>query len=338
MNPGDGAALNNLGNLLRRQGRLDEAPGEPRPGGCRFRSRAVLPPQPRPGAAGPRPIGRRVAGPRPRDRPEAGLRRGSREPGRRAGEQARHEEALASLDHALRLDAGLADAWNQRGIVLEILHRLPDALGELRASDRARSGTAGPVGQPRPRADAPRALRRGPGVSTPGDRAARVRRSPSQAWVSCTKSCPVRGGGSVLRAGLRARSRPRLPAGRAAQRADACVRLAGPRVVGAPRRERRRRGAVRQSVQVPGGLGRSPGCSCAARRSGSPTSIRRRRVRCARAARAATGGSGSRISADFHLHATAILAAGLFEAHDRSEFEITAISFGPDTGGRCASG
>jgi protein O-GlcNAc transferase len=35
------------------------------------------------------------------------------------------------------------------------------------------------------------------------------------------------------------------------------------------------------------------------------------------------------LSADFHQHATAVLTAGLFEAHDRQRLEITAISFGP---------
>ena len=36
------------------------------------------------------------------------------------------------------------------------------------------------------------------------------------------------------------------------------------------------------------------------------------------------------LSADFHSHATAYLAAGLFETHDKSRFETVAISFGPD--------
>jgi protein O-GlcNAc transferase len=36
------------------------------------------------------------------------------------------------------------------------------------------------------------------------------------------------------------------------------------------------------------------------------------------------------LSADFHQHATAMLAAGLFEAHDRERFEISAVSFGAD--------
>jgi protein O-GlcNAc transferase len=36
------------------------------------------------------------------------------------------------------------------------------------------------------------------------------------------------------------------------------------------------------------------------------------------------------LSADFHDHATAHLMAGLFDAHDRKLFEITAFSFGPD--------
>jgi protein O-GlcNAc transferase len=35
-------------------------------------------------------------------------------------------------------------------------------------------------------------------------------------------------------------------------------------------------------------------------------------------------------SADFHEHPTAYLTAGLFEHHDRSRFEVTGISFGPD--------
>jgi protein O-GlcNAc transferase len=35
------------------------------------------------------------------------------------------------------------------------------------------------------------------------------------------------------------------------------------------------------------------------------------------------------LSADFHAHAVAYLMAGLFEAHDKSRFETTAISFGP---------
>jgi protein O-GlcNAc transferase len=35
------------------------------------------------------------------------------------------------------------------------------------------------------------------------------------------------------------------------------------------------------------------------------------------------------LSADFHDHATANLMAGVFERHDRSKFEINAVSFGP---------
>ena len=38
------------------------------------------------------------------------------------------------------------------------------------------------------------------------------------------------------------------------------------------------------------------------------------------------------LSADFHEHATAYLMAELFERHDRSRFEITAVSFGIDDG------
>ena len=38
------------------------------------------------------------------------------------------------------------------------------------------------------------------------------------------------------------------------------------------------------------------------------------------------------LSADFHQHATAELIAGLIERHDRTRFEVTAISFGQDDG------
>lgn len=38
------------------------------------------------------------------------------------------------------------------------------------------------------------------------------------------------------------------------------------------------------------------------------------------------------VSADFHEHATAFLMAELFELHDRSRFELVAISYGPNDG------
>jgi predicted O-linked N-acetylglucosamine transferase (SPINDLY family) len=38
------------------------------------------------------------------------------------------------------------------------------------------------------------------------------------------------------------------------------------------------------------------------------------------------------LSADFHTHATAFLAAGLFEHHDRRAFEVVGYSTGPDDG------
>jgi predicted O-linked N-acetylglucosamine transferase (SPINDLY family) len=38
------------------------------------------------------------------------------------------------------------------------------------------------------------------------------------------------------------------------------------------------------------------------------------------------------VSADFHAHPTAFLAAGLFERHDRDAFEVIGISYGPNDG------
>jgi protein O-GlcNAc transferase len=40
------------------------------------------------------------------------------------------------------------------------------------------------------------------------------------------------------------------------------------------------------------------------------------------------------LSADFHDHATAYLLSGLIEQHDRSRFELTGVSFGPDDDSR----
>ena len=53
-------------------------------------------------------------------------------------------------------------------------------------------------------------------------------------------------------------------------------------------------------------------------------------------ARERTSGERIRVaylSADFHHHATAMLAAGMFESHDRSRFETIAVSFGPEDRG-----
>jgi len=38
------------------------------------------------------------------------------------------------------------------------------------------------------------------------------------------------------------------------------------------------------------------------------------------------------VSADFHEHATAVLTARLFELHDRKDFEVIGVSYGPDDG------
>jgi protein O-GlcNAc transferase len=78
----------------------------------------------------------------------------------------------------------------------------------------------------------------------------------------------------------------------------------------------------------------------------SQPSTRQEQRRCADAWTAALTGpappparllSGARLklgylSADFHTHATAFLAAGLFEQHDRRRFEVVGYSTGPDDG------
>jgi predicted O-linked N-acetylglucosamine transferase (SPINDLY family) len=44
------------------------------------------------------------------------------------------------------------------------------------------------------------------------------------------------------------------------------------------------------------------------------------------------------LSADFHDHATPISPPQLFERHDRRRFEVTAVSFRPDSRTPCAPG
>jgi protein O-GlcNAc transferase len=61
--------------------------------------------------------------------------------------------------------------------------------------------------------------------------------------------------------------------------------------------------------------------------------VARHRPRPASGHRAGMGGGRIRVgylSGDFHEHATAYLAAELFELHERSRFEICAYSYGPD--------
>ena len=64
-----------------------------------------------------------------------------------------------------------------------------------------------------------------------------------------------------------------------------------------------------------------------ARRAWSGPSVRRSFPKRAAAGRRLRIGY---LSADFHAHATAYLMAGLFEGHDRSRFELVALSHGPD--------
>jgi predicted O-linked N-acetylglucosamine transferase (SPINDLY family) len=70
------------------------------------------------------------------------------------------------------------------------------------------------------------------------------------------------------------------------------------------------------SARIEAALYHAPALAPAPKRSDAP----RRRIRVAY------------VSADLRQHPTSTLSAHLFESHDRERFEVTAISFGPDTG------
>ena len=333
VNPGDGAARNNLGNLLRRAGRLEEAlaeldraiaaaAGEP----YFFHNRGlVLQGLGRAEAAladQARALALRA------DYAEAHAARGTVLAG-----GGRHEEALACLEEAVRLDPGLAEAWTERGNALAGLDRFAEALASYE-----RAAALDPRA-PRPLALAGVALmalgrceealvRQRRALALAPD-AAVVRRDMGLAQEQLGRleeaaECYARAlaldptldyvAGDLFSARLHAcdwrdyaAQVRRLEAGVAAGR-----RVVGPfKFVAVSDDPALQLACARTFVadkHPPAPAAAAPRTGRA--RSGGPIRI-------------------AYLSADFREHATAQLAAGLFEAHDRPAFEITALSFGP---------
>ncbi len=335
VNPGDGAALNNLGNLLRRQGRLDEA--------LASLDRAVAASDREPFFLHNRGLVLQALG-----RSDAALQDHARaialkpdyaeahaSQGAVLGEQARHEEALASLDHALRLDPGLADAWNQRGIVLEILRRLPDALASYEQATALAPELPGPwanrglalmhLG----RCDEALACQRRALALAPEFAAAHLNLGLVYEELAQFEAAAA----SYAQAFALDPGLDYLPGALLSARMHACdwrdyeswVRRVEDGVAAGARCA-----SPFKFLAVSDDPGLQLRCARIWIADKHPPATR---PLCAGRARGDGRIRIAYLSADFHLHATAILAAGLFEAHDRSEFEITAISFGPDTGG-----
>ncbi len=330
-NPRDAAALNNLGNLLRRAGRLEEALAMLDPAIAAsdrepflFHNRGLV-------LQG---LGRAEAALADQvraielkaDYAEAHAARGAV---LTAG--GRHEEALASLDHAVRLDPGRAGAWCERGNALAGLDRFAEALASFE-----RAAVLDP-GAPRYLALAAVALM---ALGRCEEALARQRRAlalaPDSAIVHRdmglaqeqlgrleeAAECYARAlrldpeldylAGDLFNARLHAcdwrdfeSQVRRLEAGVAAG-----ARVVGPfKFLAVSDDPALQLACARTFVADKHPPAAGPPWTPGARDDG-PIRI-------------------AYLSADFHQHATALLAAGLFEAHDRRAFEITALSFGP---------
>ena len=210
----------------------------------------------------------------------------------------RDEQALESLDVALALDPSNAGAWNNRGCVLEKLGRHEEALlsFEKAIASQPRSAEA---------------------LINHGSALASLKRFEEAAAgfakaLSIDPARPYAQGNLVLF---------RMHAcdwrNFAADKAETASALrAGKRAI-----------YPFVNVALSDSMAEQLQCAriyCAGDAPASPTPLwrgetyRHGRIRLAY------------VSADFHAHATAALATGMFEAHDRSRFETFAISFGKD--------
>jgi len=333
-NPGDAAALNNLGNLLRRAGRLAEALAE-------F-DRAIAASDREPFLFHNRGLVLHGLG-----RAEAALADQARALALKAdyaGAHAargtvlagggRHEEGLASLEEAVRLDPGLAGAWTERGIVLESLGRRAEALASY---ERA---SALDPGAPEPWAN------RGLLLALLGREEEALACTRRALAIRPEFAAAHRNLGVVLE-----QRRELEAAAGSFARAFAldpdfdCLAgdLLGARLQLCDWRDHA--GAVRRIEDAVARGARATGPFIFLAASDDPAL----QLACARAwigarhppaARALCAGRIRRdgpirvayLSADFRRHPIGLLAAGLFEAHDRRGFEIAAVSFGPDTG------
>ncbi len=243
----------------------------------------------------------------------------------------RLEEALAGADRAIAAEAAFAPAHILRGHVLKDLQRHDAA---VQAFDRALNLHRGAVEAWVARGDALAKLKRFDEAIAAYDAALKIAPGHAQAWCSRAQALfDARRDDEALRSFDRAISLdPDLPYAQGARlsarqqicewtdfSAD-CERLLGGLRAGKP-------------VVSPFRLLAIPSASpedqlaCASRfaTAAMPGTAPRR----------AAGHSLGRIrvaylSADFHQHATAQLAAGLFESHARDRFEIFGLSYGPD--------
>lgn len=213
----------------------------------------------------------------------------------------RYAEAAASFDRVLSLMPDFAAAYNNRGVALLALKRQPEALGDFERALHLKPGYEGALENmgnafhdQRRYEDAGRCF------------AALVGAAPTRPYAlgnllnASTRSCDW--GGDYLT--LRKRVTESVERGLRAQ-----VPFAFLATSDSPAAQLRCARTFAADKFVPVGEPLSRGRTYA-----------HERIRVAY------------VSADFRYHATAFLAAELFERHDRQRFECTAISFGPDDG------
>ncbi|HET7033940.1 MAG TPA: tetratricopeptide repeat protein [Casimicrobiaceae bacterium] len=211
----------------------------------------------------------------------------------------RTQDALASFDRAIAISPDLADAHSNRADVLLTLQRPDEALASADRALRSRPGFADAINS---RGNALRALKR-------YDEAARAFGELAGAGPRFDHAL-----GELVDCELRACDWTHL--------ADHAAR------VGAAISEGRCAALPWEFLGVSGSGSAQLACARAFVAERYPASTaplwRGERYRHDRSRIAY-------LSADFHEHATAHLMAGLFEAHDAARFEITAVSFGPET-------
>jgi len=254
--------------------------------------------------------------------------------GRALQDRGRHAEALASYDRALALEPGSAEAWNNRGTVLYDLARRTDAVASYGRALALDSGYGEAWNN---RAVALRDLGRHDEALASCDRAIALKPGSVEAQVNR---------GNILR-GLRRHAEALESYARALQLDPGIPFLFGDWLhtkmqlcdwdgIG-DEFARLAAGVARGEALSPPFTTLVAPCSAALQRVAAETWVRERHPPRASLPPPAGRARGERIrigyfSADFHAHATSFLAAELFERHDRTRFETTAFSFGPDTG------
>ena len=210
----------------------------------------------------------------------------------------RHEDALASYAHALEAESGFADAHFNRGVTLQALQRVPEALASFE-----QALTFG-------RRDADTFRNHGAALM--------LLKSPEEAIASYEQALLLEPDANFVRGELR-HARMQVCDWHGFDSDIAAISA----------------GVQRGAAVVPPFALLALLDSLPLQRQAAQTWARERCATCRPLPPLRPRGPHGKIrvayfSADFRNHAVAALSAELFEMHDRSQFELTAFSLGPD--------